>query len=731
MPKDAIGDLLKDISKKHDIKIGVLSEVAEPVIGLSTGNLAIDYVTGIDGLPLGRSVELYGPPSSGKAQPLDALVLTPYGYVKMGEIRPGTVVCTANGGETEVASVHPQGVQPVYRLTFSDGSTCEATADHLWAIEVWVPAFGYIPATVTTAQLQHRLNSSGRARVRLPRVQSPQLRPPLTGLCKPPIAPYLLGLLLGDGGFGGRSVLFITKDAELLDAVRELIPDGCDVVPQSRRTPGISWRINGLPSQLREIGLLGLTCEAKYVPEIYKHLPATARLALLQGLMDTDGHATSGTYNAGHGTGEFSSVSRQLRDDVLWLARSLGLKAAEGKDRIGSYRRPDGTRVVCKPSYRVKIHQTAEIRIFRLPRKLVPVAPGLHQNRDLVRIEYVRDAECQCIALVGPHKVYLTNDFIPTHNTTCALQAAAVLQSKIISEGRDEFILYLDHEHALDADYAAALGLDVEHESFLVAQPYSMEQGAEAALKLIDTGKVRLSIWDSVASMAPIARLEGEFDQRTAAMNKARLMSGLMLQLTSLLHKNNCCAVFINHLMESVEMSGRPGLPPKIDTPGGKGLKFYASMRLEYRQIKNIKGKAEDSLSAAITDQAVATHVRVRCVKNKVAGPSREAEVRLTYGRGFDNTWSALQVLLAHKSVRKDGAWYRFDGILSHPAMAQAANGKTSLQGEAAVLAFAVENPDWADQLVGHAVELVDTYGADALAKEFDDGDPLTDMDLP
>lgn len=296
--------------------------------------------------------------------------------------------------------------------------------------------------------------------------------------------------------------------------------------------------------------------------------------------------------------------------------------------------------------------------------------------------------------------------------TTTALQAAATLQSKIIAEGREEYILYLDFEHAMDRDYAAALGLDVDHESFLLGQPHSMEQGAEAALQLIASGKVPLSIWDSVAAMAPIARLEGEFDQRTAAMNKARLMSGLLLQLTPLLHKHNSTAVFINHLMESVEMSGRPGLPPKVDTPGGKGLKFYASLRLEYRPMGNVKAKAPDALTAETTNQAVATLIKVKCVKNKCATPFREAEARISYGRGFDTTWSALQVLLGHKAARKNGAWYQFGQPLAHQDMHRGCQ----LQGESAVLAFARSHPDWAATCLALAGDLLREHADTTIA---------------
>lgn len=318
--------------------------------------------------------------------------------------------------------------------------------------------------------------------------------------------------------------------------------------------------------------------------------------------------------------------------------------------------------------------------------------------------------------------------------TTTALQTAAALQQRIKADRLNEHIVYLDYEHAIDPDYCAALGLDVEDPSFLLVQPHSLEQGAEAALKMIDTGLVRLSIWDSVAAMAPIARLEGEFDQRTAAMNKARLMSGLMLQLTPLLHKHASTAVFINHLMESVEMHGKPGMPIKTTTPGGKALKFYASLRLEFRQMGAVKVRGADVLTGEPGLQATATQVKVKCVKNKVASPFREAEVRITHGRGFDNVWSAVQVLLAYKVIRKDGAWYRFDitSGLTHPAMTvPAGKSRPSILGEPGVLRFAAEHPDWASQVTARAVELVDEHGGDAIdTGTGEPADPLAEVDL-
>lgn len=296
--------------------------------------------------------------------------------------------------------------------------------------------------------------------------------------------------------------------------------------------------------------------------------------------------------------------------------------------------------------------------------------------------------------------------------TTTALQTAIHLQRRIIADGTDERILYLDFEHALDYEYAADLGLDLDHPSLLVSQPHWLEQGAEAALGLINTGKIRMTIWDSVAAMAPKRLIDGGFDQATSAMHRAKLLSGLMQTLASLLHEKQCAGVFINHMMESVEMTGRPGLPPKTTTPGGRALKYYSSLRLEYKQGQSIRSKMDDFLTGEESNQLIAQQVHVKCVKNKVGTPFRAAEVRSRFGLGFDNAWSAVQVLIARGLVVQGSAGYHyFDHkkvpTLVHEAMAVSSTGRPNIQGEANLLAFADEHQDWRDQLIAAAVEQV------------------------
>jgi hypothetical protein len=473
VPNNAVGDALKDLAKKFGRKIGSLSDVVEPTEALTTANLTVDYLTGVGGLPLGRIVELYGQPSAGKAQPLDALVLTPAGFVPMGSLCVGDFVIDPCGQSSRVLGIYPQGVRAVYRVLFSDGSSCEATDDHLWSVYI-----GSRPSvrTVTTRWLREWLASGGHGRAARPSL--PELEPVdlLEADAPLPIDPYLLGLLLGDGTLGkesARTTSFTSADPELVEAAKASLPAGVTMRLRTQKDATQTWDLTGcvprpevqpcrrcdrsvrirarglcdgcyealrfaggldeyqagslrrsiMSELLKELGLWGVGAAGKFVPERYKLTSAKARLAVLQGLMDTDGGFHSG---AAH----FSSASERLRDDVAWLARSLGLKARVWTRNRTTYTYR-GQRLQGLPAYMLSINERADLRVFRLQRKLRRLpAPT---SRHLVAIDYVRDAECQCIEVSADSRLYVTDDFIPTHNTTTALQAAAVLQHQIIT----------------------------------------------------------------------------------------------------------------------------------------------------------------------------------------------------------------------------------------------------------------------------------------------------------
>ncbi len=293
--------------------------------------------------------------------------------------------------------------------------------------------------------------------------------------------------------------------------------------------------------------------------------------------------------------------------------------------------------------------------------------------------------------------------------TTTAMQAAVNLQKKIIAEGLDEYILYSDFEHALDRDYAEALGLDMDHPSFLFCQPDNFEQGAQSAVELIRTGAIRLGIWDSVAAMTPADMLTADVGKATVAL-QARLMSDFMKKLNPLLDEKNCCAVFLNHIQDVISIGGfQPPGPPRTTTPGGKALKFYASLRMEYQQVKNITAVMVDELTGGDVKRVEATNVRVRVVKNKIGNPFREAVVRVRFGRGFDNFWSALQILTGRGLVSLTTGYYYFDKVpeLVHVDMAMSKTGRPLIHGEESVLTFADDHPEWRELAIQKAKELI------------------------
>lgn len=315
--------------------------------------------------------------------------------------------------------------------------------------------------------------------------------------------------------------------------------------------------------------------------------------------------------------------------------------------------------------------------------------------------------------------------------TTTALQAAAVAQRAIISSGAEDYILYADYEHSLDREYAAALGLDLDHPSFLFCQPDTLEQGSNAALALIATGRIKISIWDSVAAMTPADMLEAEVGRSLPAL-QARLMSDFLRKMNPLLHAHTCCAIFLNHEREAMSMGGGGWSgPPVTTTPGGTALKFYASMRLAYKQVKTVTAKVFDPMLNADTTQPVATEVRVKVTKNKVGPPFKQAVCRVRFGRGFDNFWSAIQILAGNKKITHTGAYYYFDDMdLRHEDMSVSASGRAYVQGEEALLSFADARPAWRDLIIDLAVTVLTAHAITARPDAVDDEAETPTLDL-
>jgi recombination protein RecA len=247
--------------------------------------------------------------------------------------------------------------------------------------------------------------------------------------------------------------------------------------------------------------------------------------------------------------------------------------------------------------------------------------------------------------------------------TTLALHAVANAQRA------GGIAAFVDAEHALDPEYARAIGVDID--ALLVSQPDTGEQALEIADMLIRSGALDVIVVDSVAALVPRAEIEGEMGDSHVGL-QARLMSQALRKLTGAINNSGTTAIFINQLREKVGvMFGSPET-----TSGGRALKFYASVRLDVRRIEGLKDGGD----------VVGNRTRVKVVKNKVSAPFKQAEMDILYGQGISREGSLIDVGVEQGIVRKSGAWYTYDGD-------QLGQGKENVR------TFLKENPDVASEI--------------------------------
>ena len=367
----------------------------------------------------------------GRAMPLDSLLMTPYGWQKMGEITLGDEVIGSDGKATEVIGVFPQGRKKVYRLTMTDGSSAVACAEHLWQVRTLEDKRRNKPPRV----LETREMIGNFRRNHQYRYELPLLSAPVEFSCQQiPLEPYSLGLLLGDGCVTDKtSPSFTTADVELVDYLRNGLSE---MNLNFRRKSMIDYTItnplagrggnkfepirNPLTQVLRQLKLSGTYSSTKFIPENYLFNSAEIRLAVLQGLLDTDGGPV--TQINRNCRIQYSTTSERLKNDVIFLVRSLG-GVASCRKRKAEGRKPgfaNGRAIYNRTdAFVLDIRLPENLEPFRLQRKadIYHSFGGGRPMRFIKNIELIGEAETQCISVAALDSLYLVNDFILTHNT--------------------------------------------------------------------------------------------------------------------------------------------------------------------------------------------------------------------------------------------------------------------------------------------------------------------------
>ena len=360
----------------------------------------------------------------GRAQPLTSRVLTHQGWREIGALKVRDCVIGSDGRPTPVLGVYPQGAKEVFRVTATDGASTLCCADHLWSVKTPEDSRRGKPGRIVETREMRRLRRAHQHRYELPMLSGP--------VCFPaqeiPVDPYALGLLLGDGCITGKTTpTFATADLELVESLGAGL--GGSVVV--RHKSGVDYvlgnalgRRGAMPNPvtvvLRDLGLCGTTSTTKFVPEPYLYNTAVVRHAVLQGLLDTDGGPV--LQDGRTCRIQYVTTSPELREDVVFLVRSLG-GIAYWSTRTAESKRPGmarGREVLHRAdSFVIDIRLPAAFAPFRLSRKARKYveAGGGRPMRFIESIKPAGVADTCCIRVAAHDSLYVTDDFLLTHNT--------------------------------------------------------------------------------------------------------------------------------------------------------------------------------------------------------------------------------------------------------------------------------------------------------------------------
>jgi phosphate starvation-inducible protein PhoH len=390
----------------------------------------------------GKNIIAYGSAGTGKAQPIYSKILTPSGWVTMGNISIGDDIITPDGYTSKVLNVYPQGEKDIYEITFHDGSKTRACKEHLWECYYpnnWNYRKGSTKKIVTTETLFDFIKYKNTNLIKQNvNISIDLITPKETCDIELPLNPYLLGVLIGDGCITQNTPIITNSNEELLNGIRNILKEehiGCNlnkiksakydyfIVDNEKRFNIKGSRTsNRITKLLKQLNLHGKKSYEKSIPAVYMNSSISQKLELIRGLFDTDG--TVGTKQK-HGGVTYTSTSYELIQQVQELIWSIG-GLATIKKRITNYTY-NNIKKQGRASYTLHVKTRNNKNLFSITEKkdrCKDTFDKLQYRRKIIDVSYIGKEEAKCILIDDPNHLYITDDYIITHNTFCVLYNA-------------------------------------------------------------------------------------------------------------------------------------------------------------------------------------------------------------------------------------------------------------------------------------------------------------------
>jgi RecA/RadA recombinase len=632
----------EETDKRYSAQVKAPDATAARYDVISTGVWSLDRALIHGGWIRGRIHELVGPPDSGKGHPLGTRIMTPSGWEKLGNLRPGDEASGSDGKPTRISDVYKRGVLPVYRVTFSDGASVRCDGDHLWRVQtpkMKNTSGGSYVKSVRDIASGSLLTSDGRKKWWIP-VCSPVWHPQ----SELPVDSYLAGVLLGNGGFTSRGSLALHwDDRNIIERIERRTGLRAS---EYNPTTALRFYFPGSPSMIRKLGQEGCKSADKFIPEEYLRASEQDRRDLLAGLMDTDGSVVPISSNSA-GNASFSSTSRDLAEGVIEIVRSLG-----GISRI--YENTYGDRENILYEVSVLLPECP----FYSPRKAekwTPPKRGI--SRAITSVELESEEEVWCIRVEADDSLYITEDYLVTHNTTLMISTA--VQAQALKDGRAG---YVDMEGTFDDFWAQQNGLDLSRGKWEHQYPMDSEDASDMARKLTGSGLFPLVIVDSVGGMESRKALARDAADDLVGKN-AQVISRMVKHLAALAREANTAVILVNQPRSAIGSMGGDV------SAGPKAMQHSTTTRVQMARSGGGEGYVQMVLEEGEKPETVSQEFTARITRSKAFPVSRRATFwvnRMDTGEygpaGINHVHDYAETGIKAKVITQSGSFYTLPG---------------------------------------------------------------------